>query len=344
MHKRTEIISILISVIIAAGIMCAVIIRRDTYANAGASAEIAMELQTGTVLNEHNADLKLPMASTTKIMTAIIIVEDCNLEDTFTVPDAAVGVEGSSIYLKKDEEINVKDLLYGLMLRSGNDAAAALAIHHSGSIEKFVEVMNARAAAIGADNTHFKNPSGLPDGEHYTTARDLCEIARYAMQNETFKKIVSTKKYKGDFRSYANKNKMLYNYEGANGVKTGYTVKAGRCLVTSAERNGMDVVCVVLNCPDMYVRSENILDACFNGYSLVKIDENDVFMSDIVLCKPCKSNCFVVKKQENLNFKVEPIKNLKRINAGDLVAELKIFGQNGLIFSENLYSIVGRNK
>lgn len=344
MHKRTEIISILISVIIAAGIMCAVIVRRDTYANAGASAEIAMELQTGTVLNEHNADLKLPMASTTKIMTAIIIVEDCNLEDTFTVPDAAVGVEGSSIYLKKDEEINVKDLLYGLMLRSGNDAAAALAIHHSGSVEKFVEVMNARAAAIGAENTHFKNPSGLPDGEHYTTARDLCEIARYAMQNETFKKIVSTKNYKGDFRSYVNKNKMLYNYEGANGVKTGYTVKAGRCLVTSAERNGMDIVCVVLNCPDMYVRSENILDECFNVYSLVKIDENDVFMSDIVLCKPCKSNYFVVKKQENLNFKVEPIKNPKKINAGDLVAELKIFGQNGLIFSENLYSIVGRNK
>lgn len=344
MHKRTEIISILISVIIAAGIMCAVIVRRDTYANAGASAEIAMELQTGTVLNEHNADLKLPMASTTKIMTAIIIVEDCNLEDTFTVSDAAVGVEGSSIYLKKDEEINVKDLLYGLMLRSGNDAAAALAIHHSGSIEKFVEVMNARAAAIGAENTHFKNPSGLPDGEHYTTARDLCEIARYAMRNQTFKEIVSTKNYKGDFRSYANKNKMLYNYEGANGIKTGYTVKAGRCLVTSAERNGMDVVCVVLNCPDMYVRSENILDECFNAYSLVKIDENDVFMSDIVLCKPCKSSYFVTKKQENLNFKVEPIKNLKKINAGDLVAELKIFGQNGLIFSENLYSIVGRNK
>lgn len=323
--------------------MCAVIIRRDTYADAGASAEIAMELQTGTVLKESNADLKLPMASTTKIMTAIIAVEDCDLEETFTVPDEAVGVEGSSIYLKKDEEINVKDLLYGLMLRSGNDAAAALAIHHSGSIDKFVEVMNERAKKMGAKNTHFKNPSGLPDNEHYTTARDLCKIARYAMQNKTFKEIVSTKNYKGNFRSFANKNKMLYNYEGANGVKTGYTVKAGRCLVTSAERGGMDVICVVLNCPDMYERSGYILDTCFNGYKLVKIDENDVFMSDIVLCKPQKTSNFVVKKDENINFKIKRVNNHKKISVGDLVAELQIFGQNGLLFSENLYSIVDRN-
>ncbi len=343
MRKRTEIISILISIIIAAGIMCAVIVRRDTYAEAGATAEIAMELQTGTVLKESNADLKLPMASTTKIMTAIIIAEDCNLDEVITVPDAAVGVEGSSIYLKKDEEISVKDLLYGLMLRSGNDAATALAIHHSGSIEKFVEVMNERAEKMGAKNTHFKNPSGLPDDEHYTTARDLCGIARYAMQNQTFKEVVSTRNYKGDFRSYANKNKMLYNYEGANGVKTGYTVKAGRCLVTSAERDGMDVVCVVLNCPDMYERSGYILDACFNGHKLVKIDENDVFMSDKVLCKPQKSSYFVVKKQDNLDFRINSVKNLKKICAGDLVAELQIFGQNGLLFSENLYSIVDRN-
>lgn len=316
---------------------------RDTYAEAGASAEIAMELRTGTVLRESNADIKLPMASTTKIMTAIIVVEDCKLDEVFTVPDAAVGVEGSSIYLKKGEEINVIDLLYGLMLRSGNDAATALAIHHSGSVEKFVEVMNGRAEKIGAKNTHFKNPSGLPDDEHYTTARDLCEIARYAMQNETFKEIVSTKSYKGIYRSYANKNKMLYNYEGANGVKTGYTVKAGRCLVTSAERDGMDVVCVVLNCPDMYERSGNILDTCFNCFKLVKIDENDVFMSDVVLCKPQRVSYFVVKKDENLDFKVQSVKNLKNVCAGDLVAELKIFGQNGLIFNENLYSIVDRN-
>ncbi len=239
-------------------LLCAAIILLGTFtgintisADASASAEIAMELTTGTVLTESNADMRLPMASTTKIMTAIIVIEDCDLDEVFKVDDKAVGVEGSSIYLKKNEEIDVRDLVYGLMMRSGNDSAAALAIHHSGSVEEFVKVMNERAAKIGAKNTHFKNPSGLPDNEHYTTARDLCEIARYAMQNETFKKIVATKSHSGKFRTFVNKNKMLYNYEGANGVKTGYTVKAGRCLVSSAERDGMDVITVGLNCPDM---------------------------------------------------------------------------------------------
>lgn len=308
-------------------------------ANASAAAEIAMELTTETVLEEGNADCKLPMASTTKIMTAIIIVEDCNLDEVITVPDAAVGVEGSSIYLKKDEEINIRDLLYGLMLRSGNDSATALAIHHSGSVEKFVEEMNARAALIGAGNTHFTNPSGLPDNEHYTTARDLCKIACYAMRNETFKTVVSTRSYKGNFRSYANKNKMLYTYDGANGVKTGYTLKAGRCLVSSAERNGMDVVTVVLNCPDMYERSKALLDNAFNRYKLLNLSENKLFMSDRVLCKLAKSHNLVIKTDENLDFKVIPLVDGKKINSGDLVAELEIYDSNGLIFKENLYSI-----
>lgn len=232
-------------------------------ASASAGAEIAMELTTRTVLTESNADKRMPMASTTKIMTAIIIAEDCNLDEEITVPDAAVGVEGSSIYLKKDERIDVRDLLYGLMLRSGNDSAVALAIHHSGSVENFITVMNERAKRIGADNTNFKNPSGLPDDEHYTTARDLCNIACYAMNNEIFREVVSSKSHVGKFRSFENKNKMLYRYEGANGVKTGYTLKAGRCLVSSAERDGMDVVTVVLNCYDMYERSSAILDQCF---------------------------------------------------------------------------------
>ena len=264
-------------------------------ASASAGAEIAMELTTRTVLTESNADKRMPMASTTKIMTAIIIAEDCNLDEEITVPDAAVGIEGSSIYLKKDERIDVRDLLYGLMLRSGNDSAVALAIHHSGSVENFVTVMNERAKRIGADNTNFKNPSGLPDDEHYTTARDLCNIACYAMNNEIFREVVSSKSHVGKFRSFENKNKMLYRYEGANGVKTGYTLKAGRCLVSSAERDGMDVVTVVLNCYDMYERSSAILDQCFYAYKLLELNENTVFMSDRVLCKLSKTQNLVVK-------------------------------------------------
>lgn len=309
-------------------------------ASASAGAEIAMELTTRTVLTESNADKRMPMASTTKIMTAIIIAEDCNLDEEITVPDAAVGVEGSSIYLKKDERIDVRDLLYGLMLRSGNDSAVALAIHHSGSVENFVTVMNERAKRIGADNTNFKNPSGLPDDEHYTTARDLCNIACYAMNNEIFREVVSSKSHVGKFRSFENKNKMLYRYEGANGVKTGYTLKAGRCLVSSAERDGMDVVTVVLNCYDMYERSSAILDQCFYAYKLLELNENTVFMSDRVLCKLSKTQNLVVKNTESLQIRIKSTVTEKKIKKGDRVGILEIYDANGLIFSDNLYSIV----
>lgn len=308
-------------------------------ASASAVSEIAMELTTGKVLYEGNADVRLPMASTTKILTAIIIIEDCNLDEVITVPDEAVGVEGSSIYLKKGEEIDVRDLLYGLMLRSGNDSAASLAIHHSGSIEKFAEVMCERAKTIGAENSSFKNPSGLPDDNHYTTARDLCKIARYAMSNETFREIVGTKNYTGKFRTFVNKNKMLTTCEGANGVKTGYTVKAGRCLVSSCEREGMDIVCVVLNCPDMYERSKAIFDNCFNKFELAKIDENRAFMSDTVLCKPAKSHNFVINKGEKLRFMVIPVDNEVDEQGNKITAKLQIFGTNDLLFVANLYTI-----
>lgn len=308
-------------------------------AERGAAAEIAMELTSGYILEEKNADLRLPMASTTKIMTAIIIIEDCDLDEVITVPDAAVGADGSSIYLKEDEEIDVRDLLYGLMLRSGNDSAAALAIHHSGSIEKFAEKMNEKAAEIGAEDTNFKNPSGLPDDEHYTTARDLCRIAAYAMRNKTFKEVVSTSKYVGKFRSFQNKNKLLASYEGATGVKTGYTVKAGRCLVASAERNGMEAVCVVLDCPDMYGRCMELLDYCLKSHKLIKIDENKVFMSGIVPCKVSENVIIPVKIDEKIDFKVVPLNGGDAKDNDGAVAKLEIYGQKGLILSQNLYSI-----
>lgn len=299
-----------------------------------------MEVNTKTVLSEDNADKRLPMASTTKIVTAIIIVEDCELDREVTVPDAAVGVEGSSVYLKKDEKIDIRDLLYGLMLRSGNDCAAALAILHSGSIERFAECMNERAREWGAKDSSFKNPSGLPDDEHYTTARDLCTITCHAMKNKAFREIVSTKNYKGKYRSYVNKNKMLFNYNGATGVKTGYTVKAGRCLVSSAKRGEMEVVSVVLNCPDMYAVSESILNNCFLHYKYINLEENTVFMSDIVPCKLSKSLISVVKCDMEPDYKVKTVKNSKKIRKGDFVAELEIYGGNDLLLTEKLYSII----
>ncbi len=294
---------------------------------------MAMELDHGTVLHNKNADCKLPMASTTKIMTALIICEDCNFDDIITVPSQAVGVEGSSIYLKQDEKISVKDLLYGLMLVSGNDAACALAIHHSKSIDLFVEKMNKRAEELGAKNTHFANPNGLPAENHYTTARDLCKIACAALKNKAFAEIVSTKHYKGEYRNFTNKNRLLGTLEGANGVKTGYTEKAGRCLVSSAKRQNMDVVCVVLNCYDMFERSAQIINNCFDNYCIETISKDRVFNYNNKLCS-LKHDCsFVINKKNAVEYKVCPPETQ------EAAANLKIYSKNNLIFSENLFTI-----
>ncbi len=309
----------------------------DINASADGVAEIAMELESGAVLHEKNADTVLPMASTTKIMTALLICEDCDLSQIIEVPDECVGIEGSSIYLKKGEQISVKDLLYGLMLRSGNDAATALAICHSGSISSFVNKMNEKAREIGANNTNFTNPSGLPDSNHHTTARDLCEIARYAMKNEIFASVVNCKSYVGDFRSFTNKNKILSNLEGANGVKTGYTTKAGRCLVSSAKRGNMDVICVVLNCYDMYERSEEIIESCFAKYSVEIIPKDLIFDFNGVLCSPDSDYRLCLERGQKINYRLQAVENSE--NADKAVAQLLIFDANGLIFTKFLYSI-----
>lgn len=300
-------------------------------ANADGVAEIAMEQSTGRVLMSKNERARLPMASTTKIMTALLICEDCDLSECVEVPDEAVGVEGSSIYLKQGEKLTVKDLLYGLMLRSGNDASVAIAIVHSGSVDEFVKAMNERAALIGADDTHFANPNGLPDENHYTTAYDLCLIACKAMDNEIFRQVVSTTDYKGDYRNFTNKNKLLYSLDGANGIKTGYTQNAGRCLVSSAGREGMDVVCVVLNCYDMYERSGSIIENCFDEYALEEISHSRVFLYGGRAFSLGKDCTVCVKKGEELEYSV---------TEDDAQIKLQISNAKGLIFSENLYSIM----
>lgn len=307
------------------------------YAEADGKAEIAMELTQGRVLHEKNADCAMPMASTTKIMTALLVAQDCNLDEIITVPDEAVGVEGSSIYLKRGETLSVRDLLYGLMLRSGNDAATALAIHHSGSIDKFVEAMNFKAKEIGANNTHFANPSGLPDDNHYTTARDLCEIARYAMLNDTFAEVVACKNYSGDFRTFTNKNKILSTVEGANGIKTGYTAKAGRCLVSSARRDGMDVICVVLNCYDMYERSSKIIESSFGKYCMETLTRGRVFDFNGRRCALDKDYTLCLERGEEIEYELTDVKD--NPNCGSAIAELHILSSKGLIFSAFLYNI-----
>lgn len=298
-----------------------------------AQGECVVEVSSRRILHAKNASLPLANASTTKIMTALVILEDCPLDDKVTIPAEAAGVEGSSVYLRAGEEYTVEELLYGLMLRSGNDAAVALALHHSGSIAAFAQVMNERAILLGATDSCFVNPHGLPDERHHTTARDLALISAAAMENETFRTIVSTRCYAP--RDWYNKNKLLSSYEGACGVKTGYTMQAGRCLVSAAERAGMTLVCVVLDCPPMYERSAELLDRAFADYMLVRLTDKQEGVNGFAIDHDFS---YPLTEQERTEIRImqELVEPLPKM-AGSIAGQIRIFLANDLLFSQNLY-------
>ena len=202
---------------------------------------------TGECLCEKNGDQRALIASTTKIMTGLLVCEAGDLDRTVTVPETAAGTEGSSMYLKSGETLTRRELLYGMMLHSGNDAAVALALACRGSVEEFVVLMNLKAQSLGMANSSFENPNGLDGERHYSTARDLAVLAAYALENPEFRKIVSTKRIQCGSRVFVNHNKLLWSLEGAIGVKTGFTKAAGRILVSAAERNGRRLVAVTIN-------------------------------------------------------------------------------------------------
>ena len=233
-------------------------------------AAYLLEANSGRVIAAQNENARLPMASTTKIMTALLAIESGRMDEIVTVPDEAAGTEGSSMYLKAGEKLTLRDLVYGLMLRSGTDAAVAIACVLDSGIGAFADRMNARAAELGLKDTHFTNPNGLHDAAHYTSARDLCLLAAAALENPEFSKIARTRYYEtsGDTpRTLKNKNRLLWEYEGSAGVKTGYTKAAGKCLVFAAERGGMKFVGVVLNCPTMWKTAVSMLDDAFARFS-----------------------------------------------------------------------------
>lgn len=323
--------------------------------------EAVVEVTSGRLLFAENADRELPPASTTKILTALIIAEDCDLGAVVEVPREAAGTEGSSVYLAAGEKITVRDLLYGLMLRSGNDCAVTLALYHSGSIPAFAECMNERAKALGAEHSHFANPHGLPAEGHYTSARDLATIAAAALRNDTFSEIVGTEKYTvpdggcGYVRTWQNKNKMLYNYEGADGVKTGYTKEAGRCLVTSATRGGMRIVSAVLNSPSMYERSGELLDLCFAKYSMKRVYSAQSAAFEVptdVPGKICRGRCegdlfYPLAEGEEQEVKTRvSLPQMRRlpVHSGEIIGNVEIRFQNQLIFSQKIVSIVDMEK
>ena len=232
-----------------------------------ASAAVLMDGESGRVLYAHNANERRPIASITKLMTALVAVELCpDLTRTVTIRREWTGIEGSSMYLKPGEQVSVEDLLYGLLLASGNDAAAAIAGACCGTQEAFAAKMNEKAAELGMGNTHFTNPSGLDDENHYSTARDMALLARAVLAREELAAIVSTRTATVAGRYLANHNKLLWRYEGCTGLKTGYTERSGRTLVSSAQRDGQTLIAVTLNAPSDWVDHAKLLDYGFETY------------------------------------------------------------------------------
>lgn len=261
---------------VISGVLCALLIwiQMPTAQAVGTSASsaILMEKESGRVLYEQNSAQPRLIASTTKLMTALVALESgCSLQEYVTVPKEAVGVEGSSIYLREGERLTLEELLYGLLLHSGNDAAMAVAIHCGGSVEQFVSAMNEKAGQLGMEHSHFENPSGLDGTEHYASAYDMALLARACLENEELAAILATKTILMGERTLTNHNKLLWRYQGCIGLKTGYTEKAGRTLVSAAKRDGMTLIAVTLNAPDDWNDHAALFDWGFSNYQLVQV-------------------------------------------------------------------------
>ena len=320
-----------------------------------AKSSIVMDVNTGRILYSNNPYQKLPMASTTKIMTVFLALENGRLEDIVKVSKKASYQTGSSVYLREGDKMRLEDMLYCVMLRSGNDAAVATAEHISGSVEDFAKLMNKKAKEIGAKNTNFTNPHGLPDDNHYTTAYDLALITKEALKNNTFAKIVSSKNHTitkviSENKFLQNKNKMLWQYPGSDGVKTGYTGKAGKCLVSSASKDGWQILAVVLNAGDIWDSSTKLLDYGFKNYSNIKIVDKKSTVYEVDVLKGKEKTVKVVPIEElyaplfkiNEGYELveyfyEPTEIVKApIKKNEKAGVLKIYADNFLLGTVDL--------
>ena len=317
------------------------------------SSEILIDARTRRVLAGTNIDARLEMASTTKVVTALVVIENNDLNRVVTVPKEAVGIEGSSVYLRAGDKYTVRELLYGLMLRSGNDCAVALAINTAGSVEAFAELTNKKVASMGLINSHFVNPHGLHAEGHYTSAYDLAMLTAEAYKYEEFEKIVSAKTFRvgtGEHTQiWKNKNKLLWNFDGANGVKTGFTKKAGRCLVAGANRNGMQLISVVLNVGPMFERCAELMRHGFTSYNAVTVARKGEACYSAELTKSTVPYADLYTKRDI----VIPTKSgelvttdiiFTRKMAGSIakdecVGEIRVYIDNRLQFSEKLFTL-----
>ena len=307
-----------------------------------AEAVILVQADTGQVLYSKNADSHMLIASTTKIMTALVVLDNCDPDEQVKILPEYTKVEGSSMYLKAGEAYTVRELLYGMLLVSGNDAATALACHCGGSIEGFAEMMNEKARKMGLANSSFKNPHGLDADGHYSSAEDLAAITCEAMKNELFAKIVSTKTYTVGEQSYMNHNKLLWNCEGCVGVKTGYTMAAGRSLVSCTERNGLRLVCVTLSDPDDWNDHEKLYDWAYSNYEYRRVLPMGVIceipvisgVKDSVAISAAEDSRILTEKNADISFSLELPKFVYAgVKAGECAGRAFV-KQNGTVIAE----------
>lgn len=301
---------------------------------------VVIDADSGQTLYEKDANTSGKIASTTKILTALVVLRTCGLEETVQILPEYAGVEGSSMYLSAGEERTVRELLYGLLLASGNDAAVALACHAAGSVAEFSEMMNACAAELGCTGSHFENPHGLDSPEHYSTAADLARITAAAMRENAFAEIVSTMSGSVAGRSMSNHNRLLWQYDGAVGVKTGYTESSGRTLVTCARRNGLTLICVTLNDPDDWTDHTAVLDWVFSRYCQFTADPAELRRSvdvisgetDTVSVRPASYSRYLVDTES----RIEQRYRLRRfvyapVFAGEPAGTLEILADGEMI-------------
>lgn len=324
----------------------------DTTPEVSARSAITIEAESYDVIFEKNAYEKLPMASTTKIMTALVVLETMPLDRVFTVDPSAVGTEGSSAYLEKGDTLTVEAALYALLLQSANDVAVALAMEVCQSVDKFVSLMNQKAKELELYDTSFANPSGLPDDNHYTTAYDLARLGAVCLDNADFARIVSSKsasvKISGKDRTFVNHNKLLSLYEGAIGIKTGFTKESGRCLVGACKKNGVTVVTVTLSASNDWKDHSSMFDYAFSQYSSYTLcDKNEYIVSVPIAgtgrhikASPKETVCVSLKNGSKVSVSVEYDRLiLTPVSKGDIIAYALFSAEGKTIAKVPLYSL-----
>lgn len=354
---KSKVILVVLCAIFCLAFLFSPRINSETYADTSAQAMVVIEANSNRVLMSKNENIKRANASTTKIATFLTVLKHCkNFDEIVEIDDRAIGIEGTSIYLRKGEKLTVKELLYGMMLVSGNDAATALALHISDSVDDFARLMTKEAHACGALNSTFKNPHGLDQDGHQTTAYDLAQITRECYKYPIFEEIVTTQNVKipnGDngYRYLKNKNKLLWSLDGCVGVKTGFTNDAGRCLVSSARRNNTHLICVVLSCGPMFEDSAYMIEQCFSNYSMSNILPPYNYIKSIPVSNSEKTSVKVytqrgfmypLTKEEEQNIKIEIDAQdvlVAPVEKEQIVGEIKIYLDNHLLFSEKIYTM-----